>query len=164
MSEMEAETQQAVTVRAATPAEDGIVASHFYQLWLDNQVAPSDLLPDSRDRIVQFIAHARIELSYQAFVAEVNNRIVGSAGGQEFAGLYPAPFVARYRKYGYVWGVYVEAAYRRRGIAKQLTTAVLDHLKQLNCTRAILHASPAGQSVYTHLGFVNSNEMRLDLG
>jgi ribosomal protein S18 acetylase RimI-like enzyme len=64
---------------------------------------------------------------------------------------------------GYIWGVYVEAPFRRRGFGKQLTAMAVDYLKSIGCTRVILHASPSGQPIYTSLGFVASNEMRLDL-
>jgi hypothetical protein len=37
------------------------------------------------------------------------------------------------------------------------------HLKALNCTRVLLHASPAGKPVYSRLGFSETNEMHLDL-
>lgn len=39
-----------------------------------------------------------------------------------------------------------------------------DCLKSLGCTRVILHASPFGKPIYSHLGFSESNEMQLDLG
>lgn len=37
------------------------------------------------------------------------------------------------------------------------------YLKSLGCSKAILHASPQGQPLYSHLGFDKSNEMRLNL-
>lgn len=150
-------------IRTGQIHEDGQIADHFYQLWIDNQVAPGDLREDWRDRTLQFMVHARSELNYQSFVAEMDGKIVGSAGCQLFAGLYPIPFQERYRKYGYLWGVYVEPAYRRRGIAAALTQTAVEYLRSLHCTRAILHASPAGKPVYKTLGFRESNEMRLDL-
>jgi GNAT superfamily N-acetyltransferase len=69
----------------------------------------------------------------------------------------------QYRKYGYIWGVYVEPAYRKQGIAKQLTSATVNYLKAVGCTRAVLNASPLGKPVYESLGFSNSNAMQLDL-
>ncbi|MCJ8279652.1 MAG: GNAT family N-acetyltransferase [Rivularia sp. ALOHA_DT_140] len=53
--------------------------------------------------------------------------------------------------------------HRRKGIAKQLTKATIEHLKSINCTSAILNASPAGKPVYNNLGFSPSNAMKLDL-
>jgi GNAT superfamily N-acetyltransferase len=152
-----------VQFRAATPEEDHQIADHFFQLWQDNEVFAESLRPDQRQVTLQFIQQARQQLAYQAFVATVEHRVMGSAGGQLFAGLYPGVFADHFRKYGYIWGVYVEPTYRRRGIAKQLTHTVVDYLHSLGCTRVILHASPFGQPVYASLGFTAGNEMRLEL-
>jgi GNAT superfamily N-acetyltransferase len=149
--------------RKAFCQEDSLIAQHFYQLWRDNDVADADIQPNWEPIILQFIEQARQTLAYQAFVAEVKGRVVGTVSCQLFSGLYPLALADHYRKYGYIWGVYVESAYRGRGFAKTLTTLALDYLKTLGCTRAILHASPTGKPVYTKLGFIESNEMRLDL-
>ena len=58
----------------------------------------------------------------------------------------------------------VDAGYRGRGIATALIGAANDHLVSLGCTRAILHASDAGRSVYARAGFAPATEMRLPLG
>lgn len=157
------ETLPTIRFREASIEEDILIAQHFYQLWRDNDVAPDCICSDWEATILQFIVEARQTLSYQAFVVEVEGRVVGSAGCQLFAGLYPLALADSYRKYGYIWGVYVESAYRGRGFAKSLTTLTIDYLRSLGCTRAILHASPSGRPVYTQLGFIDSNEMRLDL-
>jgi len=68
-----------------------------------------------------------------------------------------------YRRYGYIWGVYVEPDWRRRGLARQLTETTLTYLRDLACTRVILNASPSGRPVYESMGFQPSNEMRLNL-
>lgn len=152
-----------VQFRSAYPEEDALIARHFYQLWRDNDVSEQDIDPNWQILTLDFIAQARQGLGYQAFVAEVDGRIVGSAGCQLFAGLYPLILAASHRKYGYIWGVYVESAYRGQGFATTLTKMAIEHLKRLGCTRAILHASLSGKPVYTRLGFTESNEMRLDL-
>jgi ribosomal protein S18 acetylase RimI-like enzyme len=143
--------------------EDAIIATHFYHLWRDNDVPEHSIHPNWSNTIIDFIECARQNLSFKAFAVEVDDVVVGSTSCQLFAGLYPNALAAEYRKYGYIWGVYVEAPYRGQGFGKQLTTMAIDYLKSLDCTRVILHASPSGQRVYTSLGFVSSNEMRLDL-
>ena len=55
--------------------------------------------------------------------------IVGSVGCQLFAGLYPN--IRCDRNYGYVWNVYVEQSYRRRGIATELTKAAIAYVSSL---------------------------------
>ena len=152
-----------LTIREATVAEDYLIARHFYQLWLDNNVAPDSIRSDWLEVTIEFIAKARRDLSFQAFVAEVDSRVVGSASCQFFAGLYPAPFKPDFRQYGYIWNVYVEADYRRQGIATSLTKRAIAYLGSLDCTHAILHASTYGKPVYESLGFVPKNEMILEL-
>lgn len=156
-------TQQGFHVRAATPAEDTLIAHHFYQMWLDNQIPPTAIASDWLEKSLQFIDQARQTLSYQAFVAEVEGQIVGSAGCQRFAGLYPNIMQTTERCDGYIWGVYVEPAYRGRGIATQLTQQTIAHLRAIGCTHAVLNASPSGKPVYSRLGFADSNLMRLSL-
>ena len=150
-------------IREALLTEDTLIAEHFYQMWRDNDVSAHLIESDWRKITLEFIDRARQELSYQAFVAELNGRIVGSVGCQLFVGLYPHILTAQYRKYGYIWGVYVEPEYRGKGIAKQLTNKAIEYLKSKNCTRAILHASPSGKPVYSALGFLPTNEMGLNL-
>jgi ribosomal protein S18 acetylase RimI-like enzyme len=153
----------AVQIRAVTPEEDPLIAQHFYQMWRDLDVPSHAIHPDWLHRALQFIDQARRELSYTAFVAEIEGQVVGSASCQIFAGLYPNILTANHRLYGYIWGVYVEAAYRRRGIATRLTEQAIAHLRSLGCTHAVLNASPMGKSIYTQLGFLDGNAMRLDL-
>ena len=80
--------------------------------------------------------------------------VVGSSSCQLYAGLYPNAIKHNHRKQGYIWGVYVEPTYRRRGIAKKLTNYCVDYLKSIGCTRVVLNASPDGKPVYTSVGFV----------
>ncbi|MBW4669970.1 MAG: GNAT family N-acetyltransferase [Cyanomargarita calcarea GSE-NOS-MK-12-04C] len=152
-----------INFREATLQEDSLIAEHFYQMWLDNNVSSESIQPDWLDINLQFITKARQDLCYKAFIAEVDGKLVASVGCQLFAGLYPNILTENYRKYGYVWGVYVYPNYRRQGIAKQLTNMAIAYLKSINCTRVILHASPQGKPVYPQLGFCDSNEMRLDI-
>ncbi|MGE5658735.1 MAG: GNAT family N-acetyltransferase [Actinomycetota bacterium] len=156
-------TEHPLNIREANPQEDSLIAQHFYQMWQDNDIAAECMEPDWRKITLQFISHARQELGYRAFVAEVEGEVVGSVSCQLFAGLYPLAIATAYRQYGYIWGVYVEPAYRRQGIGKQLTHTAIAYLKAINCTRVLLHASPTGKPVYSSLGFSDSNEMRLDL-
>lgn len=156
-------TERNINLREASPEEDSLIAKHFYQLWRDNDVPEHSIQSDWLDITLQFIERARRELCYKAFVAEVDGTVVGSTSCQLFTGLYPHVLAEQYRKYGYIWGVYVKLPYRGQGLAKKLTLQALDYLKSLGCTRVVLHASPLGFPVYSSLGFSQSNEMRLDL-
>ena len=63
-----------------------------------------------------------------------------------------------------VLNVYVERAWRRRGVADALMRAVLDGLAGRGIRRIVLHASDDGRRLYERLGFVATNEMRLGRG
>ena len=152
-----------IQIRETIPGEDAIIAEYFYQMWLDIGVPKKSIKSNHHDLTLEFIKQARQNLSYKGFVAEVDNIIVGSASCQIFTGLYSLILEEEYRKYGYIWGVYVQPSHRRKGIAKQLTNAAIEHLKSINCTKAVLNASPAGKLVYENLGFSPSNAMQLDL-
>jgi GNAT superfamily N-acetyltransferase len=155
-------SKNTIQIREAGLSEDALIAQHFYQMWQDNQVPATSIQPNWEEITIQFIEQARHNLFYKAFIAEIDQQVVGSTSCQLFAGLYPHILTDEVRKYGYIWGVYVEPAYRRQGIAKQLTQTAIDYLKDLGCTQTILHASPLGLPVYQSLGFVSSNEMRFN--
>jgi len=63
-----------------------------------------------------------------------------------------------------VLNVYVEPAWRRRGVADALMRAVLDGLAGRGIRRIVLHASDDGRRLYERLGFMPTNEMRLGRG
>ncbi|MBW4648323.1 MAG: GNAT family N-acetyltransferase [Kastovskya adunca ATA6-11-RM4] len=155
-------TERNINFREAIQ-EDSLIAEHFYQMWRDNDVPADSICSDWHEITLQFIENARRELGYKAFVAEVDGVAIASVSCQLFAGLYPHILQEEYRKYGYIWGVYVESPYRNQGIAKKLTCLASDYLKSLGCTRVVLHASPPGKPVYSRLGFIAGNEMHLDL-
>jgi ribosomal protein S18 acetylase RimI-like enzyme len=60
-----------------------------------------------------------------------------------------------------VLNVYVEPAWRLRGVAEALMRAVLDALTERGIGHVVLHASDDGRRLYERLGFVPTNEMRL---
>jgi len=61
----------------------------------------------------------------------------------------------------YIMSVYVAPEMRRKGIAKQLIAAALEHARAYGADVVSLHCSPAGQGLYDGFGFVDSPEMRL---
>lgn len=157
------QTKSNILIRKIHLEEEPLIAEHFYKMWIDVGVPEDAIETNWQEIILKFIQNARDNLQYQAFIAEVDGVVVGSTSCQLYAGLYPNAIKPNHRKLGYIWGVYVEPVYRRRGIAKQLTNTATDYLKNIGCTRVVLNASPDGKPVYTSLGFVESNAMHIDL-
>ena len=157
------QTANNISIREASIEEGTLISEHFYKMCLDIGIPEEAIEENWQEIILQFIENARQNLAYQAFIAEKDDIIVGSVSCQIYAGLYPNAIKSNHRKLGYIWGVYVEPIHRRQGIAKQLTNAAIEYLKNIGCTRVILNASPAGKPLYTSLDFVESNAMHLDL-
>ena len=61
-----------------------------------------------------------------------------------------------------ILNVYVEPAWRRRGVGEALMRSVLTALDERKIRRIVLHASDDGRRLYERLGFVATNEMRLE--
>jgi ribosomal protein S18 acetylase RimI-like enzyme len=158
-----AHAQSPIRIRPASPQDDPVIAEHFYQMWLDNEVSEQSFAPNWRVQVLDFIEVARRSLNYQAFVALDSEQIVGSVGCQRFAGLYPIVFDPSVRCDGYIWGVYVESTHRQQGIGSDLTKRAILYLQSIGCTQVVLNASPLGQPIYEQLGFTQGNLMRLPL-
>jgi GNAT superfamily N-acetyltransferase len=62
----------------------------------------------------------------------------------------------------YVLNVFVERAWRRRGIAALLMDVVVSYARERRLRLVTLHASDEGRHLYERMGFVPTNEMRLD--
>ncbi|MCA9836526.1 MAG: GNAT family N-acetyltransferase [Trueperaceae bacterium] len=145
-----------------TQAQDDVIVADFFRLMWQDYDMDKILSERWREETLEFIADAREKHQYAAFIAEKNGQPIGTAACQLFYGPYPMVFQKDKRQYGYIWGVYVTPEERGKGIARTLTQACTDYLRDIACTKVVLHASPMGKPVYEKLGFVPSNEMILD--
>ncbi len=150
-----------LSIRQATSEEDGLIADNFYLMWQDYDMH-TILEENWKEKTLEFISEARAKHQYMGFIAEQNGEIVASAACQLFQGLYPIIFQEDKRKYGYIWGVYVNPAARGQKIATKITRACNNYLKGIGCSKVMLHASPMGKGVYEKLDFVTSNEMIME--
>jgi len=153
----------AATIRRAEDRDLEVVAGNFRRMWLEIGWPPETLRHDWREVVSDFVERARMAGPFAAFLAEMDSEVVGTAACQIYAGLYPEIRTPAAHLAGYVWGVYVEPAHRRRGVAAKLTRAAIDHLQAVGCTRVRLHASLQGEPVYRRLGFRETNERDLEV-
>ncbi|MCY1312699.1 Acetyltransferase (GNAT) domain protein [compost metagenome] len=65
---------------------------------------------------------------------------------------------------GYVLNVFVEPAYRRRGLASALMKLAEAEFAQRELSFAVLHATEAGKPVYEELGWAATAEMAKTIG
>jgi ribosomal protein S18 acetylase RimI-like enzyme len=121
-------------------------------------IAESDMVRDWRTRFRNYFARRIQEGEARFFVAIDGGEIVGTAGALIADGY---PFAVHGIKRGYIFGVRVGPAHRKRGIATQLTQEAAAFLRELGCERVRLHASRFGRPIYERLGFRPTNEMEL---
>ncbi len=152
-----------VPIREGLSSEDRAVAAFFRRMWLDNGVSTEHIRDDWEARCLAFLERGRSELGLRTFFAG-EERPVGCAVCQRYDGLYPDVLAPELRRYGYVWGVYVEPERRRAGLGRRLTERSVEALREAGATHVLLNAAPDARTIYERLGFEPHNEMRLALG
>jgi GNAT superfamily N-acetyltransferase len=104
---------------------------------------------------------------YLAWIADSTDPSAEAIGG---AGVQLRPILPRPRTPGsqlelgpeaIILNVYVERAWRRRGVAGALMRTMLAALDERGIRRIVLHASDQCRHLYERLGFIPTNEMRL---
>jgi ribosomal protein S18 acetylase RimI-like enzyme len=76
---------------------------------------------------------------------------------------WPPHMTGRDSRRGNILNVYTEENFRRQGLARELMDTVLQWCRKNGIDTIVLHASPAGRSLYEAMGFTATNEMRLKL-
>ena len=64
-------------------------------------------------------------------------------------------------RHGLVINVFTEPEWRRQGIGERLMKGIIQWSREEKLDRLVLHASKDGRGLYERLGFVLTNEMRL---
>jgi ribosomal protein S18 acetylase RimI-like enzyme len=157
----------AFVVRQAGPTDIPLLAQHRAAMFRDM----GQLASHQEERLARataaYLRDALPRGEYLAWVAEENRTPPVTIGG---AGVQLRPILPRPRPgdddlelgpEAIVLNVYVEPAWRRRGVGEALMRAVLEALAARGVRRIVLHASSHGRRLYERLGFVPTNEMRL---
>jgi ribosomal protein S18 acetylase RimI-like enzyme len=160
-------TCEAFAVRQANTTDIPVIARHRASMFRDmGQLAPHEVAPLER-ATASYLHDALPRGEYLAWVAENTGTPTAAIGG---AGVQLRPILPRPRPgsadlelgpEAIILNVYVEPAWRRRGVADSLMRAVLAALADRGIQRIVLHASQDGRRLYERLGFVATNEMRL---
>ena len=140
-------------IREAAQEDDDILVRHYRAIWESYGVADVNIRTDAEATVRDFIRDGRERFQMAAFLADIDGTVVGSVACQLQQLPYPDVVVPAFRQHGYIWSVYVEPASRRRGVARALVIRAVDHLRSIGCTKAVLHASDAGQALYRQIGF-----------
>lgn len=155
-------------IREATVADAALLARHRAGMFRDMGQLNADREPLLVEATADYLRGALPRGEYLGWVAESASSSPGPVGG---AGVQLRPILPRPCSFGegielgpeaIILNVYVEPAWRRRGVGEALMRSVLSALAERKVTRIVLHASDDGRRLYERLGFVLTNEMRLE--
>ena len=153
-------------VRLATAADAPILARHRVEMFRDMDRCTGEVGEVLRATAEPMIREWLAAGTYIGFLAVPagGTEIAGGAGIQvrpllprpsdDGASLVPGPEA-------YVLNVFVERAWRRRGVARLLMGRVLAWVEEHGIVRCTLHPSAEGRPLYESLGFKPTSEMRL---
>ena len=159
--------QPAFSVRQADARDLPVLAYHRAAMFGDMGKLASHFEQTLRTATAEYLREALRRGEYLAWVAEDTASPPAIIGG---AGVQLRPILPRPDRgddelelgpEAIVLNVYVEPAWRRRGVAEALMRTLLDALALRGIRRIVLHASAEGRRLYERLGFEPTNEMRL---
>jgi GNAT superfamily N-acetyltransferase len=151
-----------ITLRLATPNDAEIVAHHRWAMFADMGHNNLDDLAAMDASFLPYVRRALADGSYKSWLACTSEGQV-VAGGGLLVYEWPARPGNPDPRRAYLLNVYTETAYRRRGIARRIVTAIIAWCRAEGFKAVSLHASADGRALYESLGFEQTNEMRLKL-
>jgi GNAT superfamily N-acetyltransferase len=146
-----------VTIREANAAELPLAADYWNAIVKEAWNEDWDRkYPNWRSMFLAVVEKRMAQGLQRYYVAEAAGEVIGVAGAQ-----VGEAFFGSVR--GYVEGVYVSAAFRRRGVASGLMRECIEWLRSMGCDCVRLQSTTEGLPLYESLGFVPTGEMELTL-
>ena len=137
---------------------DAFIAIRIGQLREEGATEDFDLIPALKDYYFRHMADG----TFVSWLALDGDRIIGTSG-MSFVEK-PPYFGCPNGRIGLLSSMYTDPAYRRRGIARQLLSRVVEEARAYGCGAVQITASDMGVLLYTNFGFVkNGNFMQLKL-
>ena len=137
---------------------DTFIQMRISQLREEGGTEEFDLVPALRDYYVRHMADG----TFVAWLALDGDQIIGTSG-MSFVEK-PPYFGCPSGKIGLLSSMFTEPSYRRKGIARELLSRVVDEARMYGCGTVQITASDMGVLLYTDFGFVkNGNFMQYKL-
>ena len=154
-------------IREATATDIPVLARHRAAMFRDMGQLALDSEALLAAETADYLRNALPRGEYLGWVAESSapsGEIIGGVGVQ-LRPILPRPGSSgdglELGPEAIVLNMYVEPAWRRRGIGEALMRSLLAALAERKLRQIVLHASDDGRRLYERLGFVPTNEMRL---
>ncbi len=153
--------REGLAIRRATVADAAIITHHRRRMFEDMGHADYPTMDEMCAVFEVWVREKLILGEYLGWLAVDGDEVV-AGGGLAVLEWAPGLLDTGTRRV-YIYNVYTEPEYRRRGLARRLITTMLDWCRSENILAISLHASNDGHSLYESLGFKQTNEMRITL-
>jgi GNAT superfamily N-acetyltransferase len=153
-------------LRRATLDDAAIVARHRADMFIEMHPPSAAIAGRIHEATERFVRTALTRGEYVGWLAHASGSPATVVAG---AGLHRRPMLPRPSDdgteviegiEGLVLNVFVDADWRRQGIAEALMHAILAWAPEQGIRRLVLHASDAGRPLYERMGFIPTSEMR----
>ena len=137
---------------------DEFISLRINQLREEGAKEDIDLVPPLKDYYIRHLADG----TFVSWLAIDDSKIIGTSG-MSFVER-PPYFSCPSGKMGILSSMYTNPDYRRKGIAKELLSRVVEEARKYGCGMVQITASDMGVLLYTDFGFVkNGNFMQYKL-
>lgn len=155
-----------VRIRLATPDDAEVIGYHRARMFQDMGQIPAHLYDTFQRRSQERVRELLVSGEYVGWLASPANapeKIVAGAGIQ-LRTVLPHPATDEAFAEGsqaLIINVFTEPDWRRQGLGERLMNEIINWSRDHKIDRLVLHASEYGRALYERLGFVETNEMRL---
>jgi GNAT superfamily N-acetyltransferase len=146
-------------LRPATLADLAIILHHRREMFREMGGEYERRLDMFDHASQQYFQSALQDDSYFGVLGEIDGKII--AGGGVVIAPWPGSPLTFGPRRAWILNIYVEPKYRHRGLARDITNALVSWCQENGFQSVALHASEYGRSLYEKLGFRPTNEMRL---
>jgi GNAT superfamily N-acetyltransferase len=147
-------------IRRARAEDAPLIGMHRARMFHDMGELPDSDFDELRRNSESWIATRLASGEYLGWLIEHAGEVV-AGGGLLLRETWPVPGCCRPGRWGYIGNIYTEPQHRRRGLARLIMETILDWCAANNIDHVTLAASSAGRPLYELLGFVPTNDMRL---
>ena len=157
-------------IRFATTDDAGIIGWHRTRMFQDMGLVPDELFESFRTKSLDRLGSAVASGDYIGWLVTEHDKPQTIIAGAGVIIREVPPFPLRHKngeitiaegRQGLIVNVFTEPEWRRRGLAKLLMNSIIAWSREQDLDDLVLHASDDGRALYEHLGFMQTEEMRL---
>jgi ribosomal protein S18 acetylase RimI-like enzyme len=170
MSDESSSRSSPIQIRRATIADAEVIGWHRARMFQDMSLVPEHLFEPFRAKSVERMGASLASGEYVGWLIPDPNdaqKIIAGAG-VVLRQIPPIPIPdasGQIKIYdglqAVIVNVFTEPQWRHRGLARLLMREVIVWSREQHIESVVLHASDQGRALYEQLGFIQTNEMRL---